>query len=150
MADNLSVNDLLSRPLEESPYLDYLAGFYYNHIPEYSKEWSPRPTCEGVTIKWVRKHDSGRRIWILGFLCWQGEPCMVFQNGGREGDDDHARWVFDEVGYVNAVRALTGCSKVRVPELIQKHWKVAELGNFYGRHLDSTDPPWDEVDFDHG
>jgi hypothetical protein len=140
----MKIAELLARDIEsESNDLSYLCGYGYKHI----KEISDYPShATQVTIKWLKKHDHARRIWIVGFLCFDGKPCMVFQNGGREGDDVFNRWIFDETAYINAVRAITGGTKVEVPELTKIEWNIPELANFYGYTLDSN---WEEIDLDH-
>lgn len=118
------------------------------HIPELSEwRWATRRIAStasalgagaDVTIRWLRKNQLGRRVWLCGVACMDGVAFMVFQNGGREGDDVTGAWVVDEALYVEAVRRLSGRSRPRVPEVCDPRWRYPDLGRFYGHDLDEV------------
>lgn len=96
---------------------------------------------EDVTFRWLRKHTLGfgripeRRVWVCGFAQWRGAPFALVQEAGKRADVSTLH-VFDGAGYTNAVRRMTGASRVRVPPLVKIHWNLADAGIMYGMCLD--------------
>ena len=137
--------DLLAREPEQ---VDHDARWLAWHVPELAAwRWASHPTettarrlaaDAHVTIRWLRKNELGRRVWLCGVVCLDDVPFMMLQNGGREGDDAEASWVFDEARYAEAVRRLSGRARPRVPPLCDLRWRYPDLGNFYGHDLDDV------------
>lgn len=132
----------------EPESVDHDARWLGWHVPDLSAwRWAPRDLAEtvprlaeraSVTIRWLRKNQLGRRVWLCAVACFDGIPFMLFQNAGREGDDYTASWVVDEARYVEAVRRLSGCARPRVPAVCDPRWRYPDAGYFYGHDLDDV------------
>jgi len=133
--------DILARRPE---HVDHDARWLAWHVPELGElRWAEcrdrvasRAKAAGVSVRWFRKNDLGRRVWLLAAACLDGVPFLVFQNGGREGDDEMASWVVDGARYAEAIYRLTGRSRPRVPAVCDLSWRYPDLGCFFGHDLD--------------
>lgn len=76
---------------------------------------------------------------LLGALLLDDQPALIFQLGGRDGDDEQASWVVDEAKYINAVRLLGNCNNVTLRETPDHRWKIRELGVVHGADLDDAE-----------
>jgi len=148
----MTPSELLARPVESvEKDLSVLVGCYYNFVPEATLDMQEflLPEDDRVEIR-VFKHFNfdHRRFWRLAAVYLDGEPVMITQNAGREGDDHAHRYVLDEERY----RALVGIvasmprkpNDHRVDEGDRKRTTVAsmdedlgdKLTSFYGDELD--------------
>lgn len=76
---------------------------------------------------------------LLGALLLDDQPALIFQLGGRDGDDEQASWVVDEAKYINAVRLLGNCNNVTLGEVPGHGWEIPELGVVHGADLDEPE-----------
>lgn len=146
MTKNHKWRRLASIVAREPERIDHDVRWLGWHIRELCEwRWASRSTAAlaeaigksaAVTVRWLRKNELGRRVWLCGVACLDGVAFMVFQNGGREGDDVTDAWVVDEALYVEAVRRLSDRSRPRVPEICDLRWRYPNLGNFWGYDLD--------------
>ena len=90
-----TIRDLLARKPERT--ITTISGILPGHLPELNEwEWWPfeESECRGVDILVMREIvDDHRRFWRLAVVRLDGEPVMVIQNAGREGDDHKDRFV---------------------------------------------------------
>ena len=104
----------------------WLAGYYYNHVPElvcgadavqYIDDDAATVVVEGVTLdvlKHITRNADGaqiepgtdRRFWRLAIVRLDSLPVMVVRNDGREGDDYADRYVFSAERYLSLLERL--------------------------------------------
>jgi hypothetical protein len=145
-------NELLARPVESvETDLSILVGCYYNFVPEATNDMAEfvRPEDDRVEIR-VFKHFNFdyRRFWRLAAVYLDGEPVMITQNAGREGDDHAHRFVVDGDRYRELVGIVASMPRKpndhSVDERDRKRTSVVardeELGDklteFYNDRLD--------------
>jgi len=141
-----------NRVPENSHYdLDYLIGFYYNHIPEIDEIDGISDANEKeqrVLIKEYKNFDfDGRRIWRLASVWFDDnnlanfghKPVMIIQNAGREGDDSTGRFITDEQLYkemIMHIRTLVKGRPYETSDVVDPDVDINNLTSFYGNDLD--------------
>jgi hypothetical protein len=88
-------------------------------------------------------HFDSRRFWRLAAVYLDGEPVMITQNAGREGDDFTRRFIIDRDRYFELVRAILAIPlRVEQPDeqledLCSGDEDLGDkLTSFYDSHLD--------------
>lgn len=126
-----------------------LTGCYYNHIPEletltnYNVQIDSKKN-KRIEIRYYKDFDfDGRRFWRLASVWLDGEPVMIIQNAGREGDDHHRRFITDPDRFNEMLGYIAGsCCTFDPPERPKNDLYELEedLGDeiieFYDNHLD--------------
>lgn len=104
----MKIADLYARtPEKTSQDASILRGFYYSHIPELEYALPLPVEAPRMTIHIYKEFDFDcRRFWRLAAVFLDGQPVMVIQNAGREGDDHAARFITDRATYGELVRYL--------------------------------------------
>src|SRR5574338_357838 len=106
--------DIYKRTPESITYdINILRGCYYNHIPEIDDfmvtYFSDEVIAKNKRVA-VRIHKDfdfdGRRFWRVADVCLDGNPFMIVQNAGREGDDSYDRFITDVEAYRKAVEYI--------------------------------------------
>lgn len=118
-------------------------GCYFNHMPEIRETLWPQMLGPGenarVEIRYYKDHSyDGRRIWRLCAAFLDGQPFMIMQNAGREGDDHYARFVTDIETYRDAVRYVKSLAPVRFEEIsdvVDENADIPTLTSFYSDSL---------------
>ncbi len=126
--------------------LSHLFGCYYNHLPEAGeacdiKAWIYGIKQERVSIRFIKDFCfDGRRVWQLAVVVFDGQPVMITQNAGREGDDHAVRFITDLEGMMRMVAFIVS---LKPPERIEEEAELAgldedipSLTRFYGQRLD--------------
>jgi len=127
---------------------DSLVGYYYDHVPEVAHDgWQYMAVDLSKTGIEVRVHchsnyDS-RRFWRLASVWLDGNPVMVIQNAGREGDDHHKRFVTDkDLLFALAARIRMAIAavpmKYEVDEMVGLNDWITGLDSFYAHSYDSV------------
>lgn len=165
----MTPRELLQRTPESVTFrLEYLNGCYYSHVPELedwlqSYQHEPASAMNTRVESRVYKHFDfdGRRFWRLASVHLDGDPVMITQNAGREGDDWAERiivapWLYPEmVAYLHTlapppeILAMDGKSSrvVSLDDEIKgdgRAWLTSRgslksqdgLSSFYGESLD--------------
>lgn len=141
----MTPNELYARTPAEvvKDDLSWLKGCYYDHLPEVNA-WGFEliPIVEGplkgrFELRFYRRYTSdGRRVWWLYAFFFDGQPVMVLQNAGREGDDHHRRIVTDPHQLARAVTLLrTFLPAIEASEVVDPDSPVKGLDEFYGDSL---------------
>lgn len=123
--------------VEESLDVKYfLWGTYFDHVPEVDRDGDySSNTRVRVRVHAHYDHDY-RRFARLASVWVDGAPVMVIQNGGREGDDHHMRFVTDLGGYRDLVSYLRSINSLEIPdEVISPDQEVDGLTYFYDTNL---------------
>ena len=120
----------------------YWWGAYYNHIPEVD-QYATYSDTDRIHLRIYKDFNfDGRRVWILASVWFDGNPIMIIQNAGREGDDYACRFITDSAGYHDMVSHI---SSLRIPDTIDVEsiddpidldQERTDLLDFYGNHLD--------------
>jgi hypothetical protein len=172
---------LLARtPVHVSNDVVWLWGYLYSHVPEVAdprareglvrSRHAPRRChyrdprapmhVSGVEVRVYKHHNfDERRVWRLASVHVRDRPVLIVRNGGREGDDEASRFVFDMYLYAELVELLgkrpsdrrTGYPKTRVgwscsaSSPYQDDWVPCERADefFGGRNLDSPPEYWE-------
>lgn len=136
-------NDLYKLPAEKHGPLSYLVSTEHTFIPEIGG-WSPdieKATSERVRIDILKEVNiDARRIWRLSTVWFDGEPVMILQNAGREGDDHYSRLVTDAGRYQKMISHLRQLLPWMPPPAMDEDGKVdeiTELTSFYNHYLDT-------------
>ena len=124
----------------ETTCLGVLKGFYYDHLPEVEDHlWGYESSNEKIIIKTLKDFDfDGRRRWTLRTIWFEGNPVMITQNAGREGDDHRERYITNINMYtemVNYIKSLTGCEGLSDDCCIDEYRDYDFLDTFYGNTL---------------
>jgi hypothetical protein len=147
----MRISDLLQRkPDRIECDFSMLFGHYYCFVPEaedhagndawrLSTHDSPR-----IEIRIYKDHHyDHRRFWRLAAVYFDGEPVMITQNAGREGDDFHRRFIVDQHRYFGLVRAILEipskmeCKGEPLNDLCSPDEDLGDaLTAFYNAHLD--------------
>jgi hypothetical protein len=144
--------ELLARPVEDVEVnLSILVGCYYNFVPEATADMNEFvcPEDDRVEIR-VFKHFNFdyRRFWRLAAVYLDGEPVMITQNAGREGDDHAHRYILDEERYRELVGLIASMPRKPNDHIVhqkdQDRTSVVKmdeqlgdkLEKFYGDELD--------------
>lgn len=81
-------------------------GCYYQHMPEVDSFCTELKFPEDAICLKLKVHKffdfDGRRFWRLSSLWFLGNPFMIMQNAGREGDDHAKRYITDAKMYARA------------------------------------------------
>jgi hypothetical protein len=113
-----------------------LNGFRYQHVPELDlthavdEENGESQRVERRIL--IRVDHDERRYWELATVWFGGKPIMVTQNAGREGDDHHARFVTDPVGYGAMVGYLMTLRPALPTDVVLADEPRDDLLSFYG------------------
>ena len=107
----------------------------WTHAYDLEKQTS----IEVKTLKYFQ--CDHRRIWWLSTIWFEGQPVMIIQRAGREGDDHLSRFVTDAELYTKMVDYLSKLfypvfKHTTVADLVEPDSEVKDLGNFYGRSID--------------
>lgn len=131
------------KPESVSNDLKILKGCYYDHIFELNLEdglIEQIDNNEKIQIKYYKYHSfDSRRIWSLASVWFDGSPVMIIQNAGREGDDHHAKFVTDEIKYIEMlqyINELLPKHTYNVKDFYGEDQDIPNLTNFYGNELD--------------
>lgn len=129
-------------PESETNELGYLKGFYYDHIPEIEESlWGYEESNEHVVIKTIKDFDfDGRRCWTLRTVWFKGNPVMILQNAGREGDDHRERYITNISLYeqmVSYIKTLIESESLSDDCCIDENTDYDFLDTFYGKSLNS-------------
>ncbi len=125
--------------------LSHLFGFYYNHLPEAGdlgdiRSWIWNIKQERASIRFIKDFCfDGRRVWQLAVVCFDGQPVMITQNGGREGYDHAVRFITDTPGVLRLaayIRSLKPADRVEEPECVGLDEDIPHLTHFYSQSLD--------------
>lgn len=127
-------------PESETNELGYLKGFYYDHIPEIQESlWGYETTNEKIVIKTIKDFDfDGRRCWTLRTVWFEGNPVMILQNAGREGDDHRERYITNITLYeqmLSYMKSLIGTESLSDDCCIDEYKDYDFLDTFYGNSL---------------
>lgn len=125
---------------------DYLIGCCYNHLQEiYYNQYDicMVNSSDKVVIKVYKDFNfDGRRFWRLCSVWYDGEPVMILQNAGREGDDYVGRYITDYnrfnamIIHIESLITIKIDRDLAVKDTIKPDSDVPELDNFYGNALD--------------
>lgn len=124
--------------------LDSLVGCYYNHIPEVETiRWLGEVKQWRIQIKTVKFFDfDGRRYWSLQTVWFDGNPVMIIQNAGREGDDHAERFITDReifLKMVDYVRSIIVIDQSSIDQdIIDPTEDLPGLTEFYGNSLNGV------------
>ncbi|MEO2202132.1 hypothetical protein ABGV42_00055 [Paenibacillus pabuli] len=114
--------------------LGELRGHRYDHLPDVHGDlWGM--ANKRVIIRHLRNVIfDDRRIWSLKTIWFNHLPVMIVQNGGREGDDHHARYITSIERYTEMVRYINSLIPIQVMdyEIIDATVNDDNLTNFYG------------------
>jgi hypothetical protein len=147
----MTPHELLTRePSSIEHDFSVLAGTYFNFIPEVGDDFLIKYrflSTESPRIEiCVFKHFAfdSRRFWRLAAVYFDGEPVMITQNAGREGDDHAHRFILDRKVYDEMIRHIVALP--RRPEDAVDDGKSTtvtmdedlgeRLTSFYGDKLD--------------
>lgn len=155
----MKIAEALALPVhKETKELYSLKGFHYDHVPELglldihalNEEANTR-----IVIKTHVFHDfDGRRFWRMQSVWLDGQPVMITQNAGREGDDLAERFILNHAAFVNMIAYLFTLRHeeeiVVTDETYGRNDEPPTLGNFYGctyEQITNTPQgryPWEE------
>jgi hypothetical protein len=130
------------QPEKVTKEIGYLKGFYYDHIPEINEEWEWelwRLDNEKIEIRFYKDHCfDDRRIWRLASVWFDGNPVMIIQNAGREGDDYSRRFITDKNKYIEMIDYIKSLIRTdnEIKDLVDLEQECGELVTFYGYTLD--------------
>jgi hypothetical protein len=135
-------SELYARTPERVDYeIGNLIGFYYNHVLEIENNhlpWEdPNKRVEFRCYKYF--NFDGRRFWRLAAVYFDGQPVMITQNAGREGDDHRKRFITDFPRYQNMVAYLMSLVRPedwKNQDIVKPDDEIEGLDEFYGNKLD--------------
>lgn len=139
----MKVSEALAIPvIDEETELWSLKGFYYDHIPELGLNdigYIRHGNNTRVVIKTHVDHNfDGRRFWRMQSVWLDGQPVMITQNAGREGDDYSERFILNYAAFVNMIAYLFTLrheENVTVTNTtVGLEDEPPTLGNFYGHN----------------
>jgi hypothetical protein len=137
-----SPNDLYALPAEKHGPLSYLVSTEHTFIPEVGG-WSPdieNVISDRVRIDVIKEAElDSRRIWRLSTVRLDGEPVMILQNAGREGDDHYSRLVTDADRYQRMIAHLLELVPSLPPPAMDVDGKVDDISDltcFYKHNFD--------------
>jgi hypothetical protein len=140
-------SELYSRkPDYVSTDLNHFRVGYSNHIPEVDDityGWFDDSVCQRNDQIEFRIHKNfdfdGRRFWKLVSVWFDGQPVMILQNAGREGDDHVDRYITAPELYremVSYVQSLLPVEVKNVNDVVEEDEEIENLADFYGNSLD--------------
>lgn len=102
----MNMNDVYAMtPMSVTYDLDEIADHIYESGYNFMLSW-PEPNKKiEIRILVLRRLDA-RRIWKLTSVWFDGQPFMITQNAGREGDDHVARFISDYTTFAQAINYL--------------------------------------------
>jgi len=121
--------------------IGYLSGCYYNHVREVGEEvsWFAPFEAERIEVRYLKDFDfDGRRVWKLATVWFEGEPVMITQNAGREGDDHSNRYITDGKLFMKMcryIKTLIPITSSCEPEAVDPNDDIEGLTVFYGNEL---------------
>lgn len=132
------------QPQEIDVGVSYLFGCYFNHIEEIGdciselQYGTDHSIFDDIEVKIIKKFNfDGRRYWMLAAVWFDGNPIMVIQNAGREGDDHHARFITDPENYkkmLSYIKSMIPWKDVEIPHC-DPDQDIVGLDSFYGNSL---------------
>lgn len=135
-------NELYKMEPVSTGTVEDLRGFYYDHIPEVRNNMRDNVTTDRVVVKYIKNHCfDGRRIWRLGTVWFDGEPVMVIQNAGWEGDEHRCRFITDESRFIEMCKHIHNLwdEGLNLDHLCTIHTPEEDFGDklttFYGYSL---------------
>lgn len=143
----MTPRELLAREPETIGH-DFAVLFYGRDIlvPELGENPQRFTTTvsERIEIRVYKHHtfSCGRRFWRLAAVFFDGEPVMITQNAGREGDDHVHRFIVDAarygamVGHLLSLLREVAFDDHRDTTRISMDDDVAGLTSFYCGELD--------------
>ena len=144
----MTPNELYARePERVDDDLNVLAGCYYNFLEELQGfdnygVFINREKNTRVDIRYYKDFDfDGRRFWRLASVWYEGQPVMIFQNAGREGDDHTRRIITDLPRFHQMIRYIGSelmehQTDESVSDVYDPDKEVEGLTDFYGNSLD--------------
>ena len=121
-----------------------------NHIPEANLDLymydTEETTQDEVEIRYYKYYNfDGRRIWKVAGVYFEGNPVMIFQNAGREGDDAFNRFITDVDNYkdmCNYLNSIYG-QMPHEKDIVDIEEEIPHLANFYDCHIDGKFEPYE-------
>lgn len=143
----MKISELLQRtPEKVSRDLSYLFGSTcfvpeaLDHAGYVAVDLVPPGESDRIEVRVFKEHNFDyRRIWRLAAVYLDGEPVMVIQNAGREGDDYARRFIVDRERYyqlVQAIQMIPRSRKEEMEDLYSMEDDIEKLTTFYGASLD--------------
>lgn len=123
--------------------LNWLSAGDGKHLPEVEGAEYGFEDQNEIVLRVYRDHwFDHRRCWRLASI-WLGDrPIMIVRNAGREGDDHVSRFITNEAGYHDLIRAARKYLRIR-PErsgnpsdVVAADQNIPDLTSFYGNSLD--------------
>lgn len=132
-----------TEPIRVDADISPLFGCYFNHMPEIADDYwriaAAKIKNHRLEIRYYKDHSyDGRRIWRLASVWLDGEPFMIIQNAGREGDDHHARFITDTERYKEAVayvKSIVPPDFAELPDVVRADEDIPTLTEFYSDSL---------------
>ena len=136
-------------PVKVDHDISILQGCSYDHIQEvhyhadtYFAHDLKGLDIPGIEIRYYQDfYFDHRRFWRLASVWWKGNPVMIIQNAGREGDDYFGRFItnaeaFDEM--TTAIRETIARKPIPVDRsiVVSPEMEIESLTEFYGNKLD--------------
>lgn len=144
-------SELYARDAEDTwKDISVLMGCYYKHLPELESVWDRLDLSKNERVLLhVYRHVTydTRRFWLLAGVYFDGQPVMVIQNAGREGDDFHGRFItdggryFEMLKYLSTLCRFSEKDKTPAIDLVSADDDIKDLESFYGNSL-NYDKNW--------
>lgn len=84
----------------------------------------------------VDKDFDGRRGWTLQTVWFEGKPVMVVNSSGRDGDENHERWITDVGQFAKLVSWLhTFIPHTEVTGYVNLEAVIPAMTEFYGHSI---------------
>lgn len=131
----MNVEQLLQLPIESTSrdLNDLFESYDYKAFPELEEiffssfpEMPKDSEDEHVEILVIKDHtfrNCSRYSWSMRIVKFEGEPCMVLQNGGKGGYSVHAT-VFNKDVYVKLIAYIAG---IVIRHYTKKECKVVDV-----------------------
>ena len=137
-------------PQRVSNQVRNLAGYHYNHVPEVAKDFFTQAytiSLNRVEIRFLKDWCfDGSRVWQLATVWFDGDPVMIIQNAGHEGDDYTNRFITHVGNFIKMCAHIRGLLPVEssefINDLVDADQQIEELTNFYGYNLDGHFDRW--------
>jgi len=122
------------KPTEERTYLYHLLNVHLaNEIDQYQFDSDAAEEEGRVVIKTIADicHD-GRRTWTLETVWLDGEPVMVVNSSGRDGDEYHSRFITNLELFTRMVNYLRTFVRGQIDGYVQEDMVIPAMTEFYG------------------